>query len=239
MYDDRLGRKRRRRRGPAAARRRRAAAGRRRHPRWPRALDDRTGRQRRHVTALSGVAPIEPVAHRVWVADLALGAPATLIGGVLLWRRAALGYVTGAGLLFSFSVTPVELAAMLALQPQLTASPIDGATITGLLIFAAVSFAPLAFFLRGSGRDRPLRGERSSKSAATREPSRANNREARRPGPCVVHAPCRIASDYRNGIHHQVTAAGVVDLAANRSRGSTSSAGAIPSTLPLRPLAGT
>jgi hypothetical protein len=88
----------------------------------------------------------------VWVADLTLGAPATLIGGVLLWRRAALGYVIGAGLLLSFSVTPVELAAMLALQPQLTASPIEVGTITGLVIFAAVSLTLLAFFLRGSAR---------------------------------------------------------------------------------------
>ena len=106
------------------------------------------------VTALAGVAPIDPVAHPVWIADLALGAPATLIGGALLWRRAVLGFVTAAGLLLSFTVTPVELAAMLALQPWFTASPIDLATITALLIFAAVSLAPLAFFLRAERDER-------------------------------------------------------------------------------------
>ena len=102
------------------------------------------------VSALANVPPIDTAALSVWVGDLTLGAPATLIGGVLLCRRAALGYVIGAGLLLSFGVTPVELAAMLALQPQLTASPIDLGTITGLLIFAAVPLALLAFFLRGS-----------------------------------------------------------------------------------------
>jgi hypothetical protein len=88
----------------------------------------------------------------VWIADLTVGAPATLIGGVLLWRRAALGYVTGAGLLLSFSVTPIELAVMLTLQPRWTSSPIDVTTIMGLLVFAAVPFACLAFFLRGQHR---------------------------------------------------------------------------------------
>jgi hypothetical protein len=105
------------------------------------------------VTALRSAPSIDPVARRVWVADLALGAPATLIGGVLLWRRAALGYVIGAGPLCSFGVTPVELAGMLALQPQLTGSRIDTATIVGLLIFAVVAFAPLAFFLRDTARE--------------------------------------------------------------------------------------
>jgi hypothetical protein len=86
----------------------------------------------------------------VWTTDLAIGVPATLIGGVLLWRGAALGYVVAAGLLFAFGLTPIALAAILALQPWLTGSVIDGATIVGLLVFAAVAFVPLGFFVRGA-----------------------------------------------------------------------------------------
>jgi len=39
---------------------------------------------------------------------------------------------------------------MIALQPVLTGAPIDGATVMGLLIFGAVSWAPLLLFGRGT-----------------------------------------------------------------------------------------
>ncbi len=104
-------------------------------------------------TALGGAAPIIVAARHVWTADLVLEVPAVLLGGVLLWRRETLGFVAGAGLLFQFGVTPVALAVMIALQPILTGSPIDAASIVGLLVFAAVSFAPLAFFVRGAVSD--------------------------------------------------------------------------------------
>jgi hypothetical protein len=51
------------------------------------------------VTALAGGAPVAPLAQHVWIVDLAVEVPAVLVGGVLLWRREALGYVAGAGLL--------------------------------------------------------------------------------------------------------------------------------------------
>jgi hypothetical protein len=103
-------------------------------------------------TALAGGSTAEPLARHVWTADLAIEVPAMLIGGVLLWRRAALGYVTAAGLLLQFGLTPLALAAIIALQPRLTGSQGDGATVTGLLIFAGVAFAPLAFFVRPAAR---------------------------------------------------------------------------------------
>lgn len=49
-------------------------------------------------------------------ADLLI-APAWLIGGVLLWRRKALGYVTGIGLLFQGGVQFVGLIVYMILQP--------------------------------------------------------------------------------------------------------------------------
>jgi hypothetical protein len=86
----------------------------------------------------------------VWIVDLTIEVPAVLIGGVLLWRRATLGYVVGAGLLLQFGLTPTGLAAIIALQPVLTGSPIDVGAIAGLLIFSAVCFATLTFFVRGA-----------------------------------------------------------------------------------------
>jgi len=102
------------------------------------------------VTALAGGAPSNPLAQHVWIVDLALEVPAMLIGGVLLWRRATLGYVVGAGLLFQFGLMPTGMAAISALQPVLTGSPIDVGAIVGLLIFSAVCFATLTFFVRGA-----------------------------------------------------------------------------------------
>jgi hypothetical protein len=117
-------------------------------------------------TALAGGAPIDPLARELWIADLTLGVPAMLIVGSLLWRRASLGYVAAAGLLLSFGMTSVVIAAMLALQPVLTGAPLDGATVTGLLIFGAVSWAPLVLFTHGTGR-RPVRAERSPQRAGS------------------------------------------------------------------------
>ena len=101
-------------------------------------------------TALSGGGSIDPVARGVWIADLTLVVPSMLIAGALLWRRASLGYVAAAGLLLSFGITSVVIAAMMALQPVLTGASIEGATIVGLLLFGAVSLAPLSLFARGT-----------------------------------------------------------------------------------------
>ncbi len=69
---------------------------------------------------------------------------------VLLFRRQSLGYVLAPGLLLQFGLTPVALAAGMAFQPVLTASPIDVPTVTGLLVFAAVSFLPLVYLARST-----------------------------------------------------------------------------------------
>jgi len=103
-------------------------------------------------TALAGGGPIDPAARGVWTADLTLGVPAMLLVGGLLWRRVALGFVAAAGLLWSFGLTSVVIAAVIALQPVLTGAPIDGATVIGLLVFGAVSWAPLLLYARGAGR---------------------------------------------------------------------------------------
>jgi hypothetical protein len=106
-------------------------------------------------TALAGDAPLDPAARGVWTADLTLAVPAMLVVGGLLWRRAALGYVAAAGLLLSFGLTAVVIAAMIALQPLLTGAAIDGGTVLGLLVFGAVSWAPLLLYARGMTSRRP------------------------------------------------------------------------------------
>jgi len=91
-----------------------------------------------------------PLARHVWSVDLGLEVPAMLAGGVLLFRRQSPGYVFAPGLLLQFGLTPAALAASMAVQPFLTASAIDVAAVTSLLVFAAMSFLPLAYLARST-----------------------------------------------------------------------------------------
>jgi len=82
------------------------------------------------------------------VADF-LVTPAWIIGGVLLWRRATLGYSVGLALLLQGSMLFVGLIAYLALQPFITGARfvlIDVLVIFGM---ALVFFIPFGRFARG------------------------------------------------------------------------------------------
>jgi hypothetical protein len=101
--------------------------------------------------------PIIPIARHVWIADLVVEVPAVLLGGLLLWQRKPLGYVAGGGLLLQYGMTPLVLSIILVLQPVLTGSALDTATVGALLLFCAVSFLPLAYFTRGLRKRTALR----------------------------------------------------------------------------------
>lgn len=102
------------------------------------------------VTALADDAPADPAARPVWISDLALQAPAVIVGGALLWRRQPLGYVAGTGLLLQYGLSAVGFVAGMVLESVLTGSPPDVATSVVLILFGAVCFVPLAFFIRGA-----------------------------------------------------------------------------------------
>lgn len=74
---------------------------------------------------------------------------AWIIGGVLLWRREPLGYVTGAGLLFQASMLFVGLLVYFALQPVLTGSPFPVEDFVVILVMGLVCFVPFGLFVRG------------------------------------------------------------------------------------------
>jgi hypothetical protein len=75
--------------------------------------------------------------------------PALIIGGVLLWRREALGYVTGMGLLFQSSMLFIGLIIFMLLQPLLTAAPFILTDVVVVFIMGLVCFIPFALFVRG------------------------------------------------------------------------------------------
>lgn len=83
----------------------------------------------------------------VHIADLII-TPAWIIGGVLLWQRKALGYVSGLGLLFQASMLFIALVIFLLLQPILTTATLALADVVVILVMGSVCFAPFVLFLR-------------------------------------------------------------------------------------------
>ena len=76
-------------------------------------------------------------------------APALVIGGILLWRRRASGYVTGLSLLFQASMLFVGLILFLLFQPFLAAAPFALVDVVVVSFLGLICFVPLALFVRG------------------------------------------------------------------------------------------
>jgi hypothetical protein len=74
---------------------------------------------------------------------------AWIIGGVLLWRGQALGFVSGTGLLFQAGMLFIGLIAIMLLQPLFDDSPLAIADILITLAMSLVAFVPLGLFVRG------------------------------------------------------------------------------------------
>jgi hypothetical protein len=100
----------------------------------------------------AGEAATRPLA----VADWALGTPVLLAGGVLLWRRAALGYVVAAGLLLVSGLGGVAFGVAAVVDNFLSGPQTEAAVIAVHLVISAVSFALLGYFLRGALSRQPL-----------------------------------------------------------------------------------
>jgi len=94
----------------------------------------------------------DPLLRPQWIIDYTVGTPVLLIGGVLLWRRTGLGYVTAGGLLFVSGVNGVAFAVSGLLEALITASPVDLAVIAVHLAISAISFVILVLFLHGAAR---------------------------------------------------------------------------------------
>ncbi|HUT15266.1 MAG TPA: hypothetical protein VMY98_03375 [Anaerolineae bacterium] len=100
------------------------------------------------VSALTSQALIAETELAINVSDFVI-TPTWVIGGVLLWRREALGYVTGLGLLFQGSMLFIGLISFILLQPLLTAAPFILADVVVVFIMGLVTFIPFALFVRG------------------------------------------------------------------------------------------
>jgi hypothetical protein len=100
------------------------------------------------VNAFVNQAPITETELAVQIADFLI-TPTWIIGGILLWRRKELGYVTGLGLLFQASMLFIGLIVFLLLQPFLTAAPFILTDVIVIFIMGLVCFIPFVLFVHG------------------------------------------------------------------------------------------
>lgn len=84
----------------------------------------------------------------VLVAD-GLTTPLWILGGLYLWRKHPLGYVSGAGLLFQASMLFVGLLAFFILQPFMASAPFPLVDFIVILVMGLVIFIPFGLFARG------------------------------------------------------------------------------------------
>jgi hypothetical protein len=75
--------------------------------------------------------------------------PTCLVGGLLLWRRQALGYVGGAGLLLMYSLLFAGLIPVLVFPTFYNAAPLPVIDIVAILVWCVMCFVPFVFFVRG------------------------------------------------------------------------------------------
>jgi hypothetical protein len=100
------------------------------------------------VSNVTGQASLPQAEVAVFVADFFM-APAWVIGGVLLWRREPLGYVGGAGLLFSASMLFVGVIGIVLLQAVQSGGPFPLVDVVLLLAMGLICFIPFTLFVRG------------------------------------------------------------------------------------------
>ena len=100
------------------------------------------------VNALISQTPVTAAELALHVSDFLI-APAWVIGGVLLWRRKALGYVAGLGLLFQASMLFIGLIGILILRPFITAAQFVLSDVLVVFVMGMVCFIPFALFVRG------------------------------------------------------------------------------------------
>jgi len=77
-----------------------------------------------------------------------LVSPAMIAGGILLWQRKALGYVSGTGLLFQLSMLFIGLIILMVLQSVMTSELFILTDIIIVLIMGLVCFIPFGLFIR-------------------------------------------------------------------------------------------
>jgi hypothetical protein len=100
------------------------------------------------IGALAGQTVLTQPEQAVLFADV-MTIPLWIAGGLRLWRRQALGYASGAGLLYQASLLFVALLVFFILQPFLASVPFPATDFVVILVMGLVCFVPFGLFVRG------------------------------------------------------------------------------------------
>jgi hypothetical protein len=119
-----------------------------------------------NLSAAASGTPVDPVLKVVTTLDLSLQLPALFVGGLLLWRRTALGYVVACGLLLQAAAYLAGLSAITLLQEALMATPIDPVAVYPGFAVGAIGLGFIAFFVRGANSAR-LEGDTGAEASLT------------------------------------------------------------------------
>lgn len=106
--------------------------------------------------ALAGQAAVDPIERASWIADFVVAAPALLVVGGQLWRRAALGYAAGPGLLLGYGLLALSVIPFFVAKARVGVAPLDWAGVAVILAMAAVCLVPFGRFVRRTGQGRPV-----------------------------------------------------------------------------------
>jgi len=106
------------------------------------------------VRAILSQTPIDKLELSPFIADVMVLSPMWLVGGILLCRRKALGYVAGAGLLLLGSMLFVGLGFVVMFPAIYAGSPIDVAGVVLMLVMGLICFVPFVLFVRGAASER-------------------------------------------------------------------------------------
>lgn len=122
------------------------------------------------VSTFASGAQLELVPRVVTIMDLTIQLPALFVGGVLLMRRHALGYVVAAGLLLQAAAYLIGLSVLTVLTETLTGVPFDVVAVAPGLVIGAIALVFVGMFVRGASTGTPAKhGSRGVRTlAATR-----------------------------------------------------------------------
>ncbi|MFW9967007.1 MAG: hypothetical protein ACFFEA_07620 [Candidatus Thorarchaeota archaeon] len=105
------------------------------------------------IGAIINQTPVGDVDLALRITDFLL-TPTWIIGGALLWRRRAFGYITALGLLFQASMLFIGLIAILIIQPLIAAVPFALLDVLVVAVMGLICFIPLTLFIRGASLNR-------------------------------------------------------------------------------------
>lgn len=106
--------------------------------------------------AFASQAEVDPIERASWIADFVVAVPALLVIGVQLWRRTALGYAAGPGLLFGYGLLALSVLPFFVAQAQAEAVPRDWAGVAVILAMTAICFVPFGLIVRRAGKSRSV-----------------------------------------------------------------------------------